>query len=76
MDRSELERAGEWATRAAAEVVAEAARQLGELVPPESRAHLFKAQRELFLAALAAIEHRRGGAAKGHRRRPRKIHVD
>jgi hypothetical protein len=46
------------------------------LVPPESRAHLLKAQREMFLAAAAAVEHRRHPRGPKGRRRARKIVLD
>lgn len=77
MEREEAARIGAWAARLLGEAVAKAAAELGELVPPESRAHLLKAQREVLLAAAAAVRHRRGsGGSKSHRRRVRKITLD
>jgi hypothetical protein len=58
------------------EVVSRAAGEIGDLVPPESRAHLLKAQREMFLAAAAAVEHRRHPRGPKGRRRARKIVLD
>ncbi|HUY57928.1 MAG TPA: hypothetical protein VMV12_08880 [Candidatus Micrarchaeaceae archaeon] len=76
MERDEAARLGKWAVRQLGGVVIKAVDELGELVPPESRSHLFKAQREVFLAAAAAIEHRRHPKAPKGRRRARKIVLD
>jgi hypothetical protein len=76
MEREEAARVGEWAVRQIGEVVSRAAGEIGDLVPPESRAHLLKAQREMFLAAAAAVEHRRHPRGPKGRRRARKIVLD
>ncbi len=76
MEREEAARIGQWAARQIGGAVASAASELGELLPPESRAHLLKAQREVFLAAAAAIEHRRNPKGPKSRRRPHKIILD
>lgn len=76
MEREEAARIGEWAIRQIGEVVFRAAGEIGDIVPPESRAHLLKAQREMFLAAAAAIEHRRHPKGSKARRRARKIVLD
>jgi hypothetical protein len=76
MEREEAARVGEWAVRQIGEVVSRAAGEIGDLVPPESRAHLLKAQREMFLAAAAAVEHRRHPQGPKGRRRARKIVLD
>jgi hypothetical protein len=77
MEREDAARVAEWAARLLGEAAVRAARDVGDLVPEESRAHLLKAQRELFLAANAAIEHRRNPKrAKGHRRQAHKIPLD
>jgi hypothetical protein len=77
MEREDAARVAEWAARLVAGAAVRAARDLDDLVPKESRAHLLKAQRELFLAANAAIQHRRNpGGAKGPRRHARKIPLD
>ncbi|MGC1183666.1 MAG: hypothetical protein WBA31_00760 [Candidatus Dormiibacterota bacterium] len=76
MEREEAARMGEWALRQIGEVVSRAAGEIGDMVPPESRAHLLKAQREMFLAAAAAIEHRRHPKGSKSRRRARKIVLD
>lgn len=77
MEREEAARLGAWAARLLGEAVTRAARELGELVPPESRAHLLKAQREILLAAAAAVQHRSSPpGAKSQRRRARKISLD
>ncbi|MGH7667522.1 MAG: hypothetical protein ACRENY_02295 [Candidatus Dormibacteria bacterium] len=73
MEREEAVRLGEWAARQMAGAVVRAA---GELVPRESRTHLLKAQREVFLAAAAAVEHRRHPKSEKSRRRARKIDLD
>ncbi|HEY6537866.1 MAG TPA: hypothetical protein VI138_02355 [Candidatus Dormibacteraeota bacterium] len=76
MEREEAARIGEWAVRHLGEVVTKAADELGDLVPPESRSHLLKAQREMFLAAAAALEHRRHPKGQKGKRRARKIVLD
>ncbi|MGA7172883.1 MAG: hypothetical protein WCB86_08440 [Candidatus Dormiibacterota bacterium] len=76
MEREEAARLGQWAVRQLGGAVTKAAGELGELVPPESRAHLLKAQREVLLAAAAAIEHRRHPKGPKGRRRARKIVLD
>ena len=77
MEREEVARQfGGWAARQIGGAVARAAGELGELVPPESRVHLLKAQREVFLAASAALEHRRHSQGSKSRRRARKIVLD
>lgn len=76
MEREEATRIGEWAVRQLGGAVTKAAAELGELVPPESRAHLLKAQRELVLAAAAAIGHRRHPKGPKGRPRARKIDLD
>lgn len=77
MEREDAARLAEWAARLLGEAAVRAARDLGDLVPKESRAHLLKAQRELVLAATAAIQHRRNPkGAKGQRRHARKIPLD
>ena len=76
MEREEAARMGEWALRQLGVVVARAAGEIGDMVPPESRAHLLKAQHEMFLAAAAAIEHRRHPKGSKGRHRARKIVLD
>ncbi|HVB54721.1 MAG TPA: hypothetical protein VNF24_11100 [Candidatus Acidoferrales bacterium] len=76
MEREEAARIGQWAARQLGGVVVKAVGELGELVPPESRVHLLKAQREVFLAAAAAVEHRRNPKGTKSRRRARKIVLD
>lgn len=76
MEREDAARMGEWAVRQIGEAVARAAGEIGHLVPPESRAHLLKAQREMVLAAAAAIEHRRHAKGPEGRRRAHKIDLD
>jgi hypothetical protein len=77
MQRDDAARVAEWAAKLLGEAAVRAARDVGDLVPLESRAHLLKAQRELFLAATAAIEHRRNPkGAKGPRRQIHKIPLD
>jgi CO/xanthine dehydrogenase Mo-binding subunit len=77
MEREDAARVAEWAARLVGEAAVRAARDLEDLVPKESRAHLLKAQRELFLAANAAIQHRRNPqGAKAQRRQARKIPLD
>ena len=76
MEREDVARIGEWAARRLGEAVVKPAGELGELVPPESRAHLLKAQHEVLLAAAAAIEHRRHPKGPKSRRRARKIVLD
>ena len=71
-----MEREGVWAVRQLGGAVTKAAGELGELVPPESRAHLLKAQHEVVLAAAAAIEHKRHPKGPKGRRRARKIVLD
>ncbi|MGB6772324.1 MAG: hypothetical protein WBF51_10035 [Candidatus Dormiibacterota bacterium] len=59
------------------ETAVRAARDVGDLVPQEARVHLLNAQRELFLAANAAIQHRRNPkGAKRQRRQAHKIPLD
>jgi hypothetical protein len=76
MEREEAARLGVWAVRQLGGAVTKAAGELGELVPPESRAHLLKAQHEVVLAAAAAIEHKRHPKGPKGRRRARKIVLD
>lgn len=77
MEREDAARVAEWAARLLGEAAVRAARDVGDLVPQESRAHLLKAQRELFLAASAAIQHRRNPkGTKGHHRQAHKIPLD
>ncbi|MGA7088789.1 MAG: hypothetical protein WA695_04390 [Candidatus Dormiibacterota bacterium] len=77
MDREEAARVAEWAARMLGEAAVRAARDVGDLVPQESRVHLLNAQRELFLAANAAIRHRRNPkGATGQRRQAHKIPLD
>lgn len=76
MEREEAARIGQWAVRQLGGVVTKAAGELGELVPPESRAHLLKAQREVFLAAAAAVDHRRHPEGHKAKRHARKIVLD
>jgi hypothetical protein len=76
MEHEEAARLAGWAARLLQEGVARAASELGELVPQESRAHLLKAQRELLLAAAAAVEHRRRHQGSPARHRPHKIVLD
>jgi|GEM_PF-2840640 len=77
MEREDAARVAEWAARLVGEAAVRAARDLEDLVPKESRAHLLKAQRELFLAANAAIQHRRHATGtKGSRPQARKIPLD
>ncbi|MGH7642988.1 MAG: hypothetical protein ACRENX_08265 [Candidatus Dormibacteria bacterium] len=76
MEREEAARIGQWAARQLGGMVVRAASELGELVPPESRAHLLKAQREVLLAAAAALEHKRNPKGSKSRRRARKIVLD
>ncbi|MGC2191332.1 MAG: hypothetical protein WA751_03250 [Candidatus Dormiibacterota bacterium] len=76
MEREEAARLGVWAVRQLGGAVTKAAGELGELVPPESRAHLLKAQREVVLAAAAAIEHKQRPKGPKGRRRARKIVLD
>ncbi|HVB14731.1 MAG TPA: hypothetical protein VNH38_08265 [Candidatus Dormibacteraeota bacterium] len=76
MERAEVARIGAWAARQIGVAVARAAGELGELVPPESRVHLLKAQREVYLAAAAAMEHRHHPKETKSRRRAHKIVLD
>jgi hypothetical protein len=58
-------------------MVAHATRGVEELLPPEARIHLIRAQRELLLAAIAALEHHQGQAPEpADSRRVRKIPLD
>jgi hypothetical protein len=77
MEREEVARLGQWAVRLVGETLARAGSELDQLVPPESRVHLLKAQHEVLLAAAAAVEHRRHPkGSKSQRRRARKIVLD
>lgn len=69
---------GELALRTLGEMALGAARQLHDMVPPETRLHLVRAQRELVLAAVAALEHGQqpAPAARRRSRRVRKISLD
>ncbi|HEY6378573.1 MAG TPA: hypothetical protein VI316_05280 [Candidatus Dormibacteraeota bacterium] len=58
---------------------------VGELVPPEARAHLLNAQRELLLAATLTLEHHlsqrqrqpgEGADSPRRRRTPRPVKVE
>ncbi|MGH7609967.1 MAG: hypothetical protein ACREOD_08575 [Candidatus Dormibacteria bacterium] len=70
------DRLASWAARQLGRAAIRGARELGELVPVESRVHLLKAQRELFLAAKGVVDHRRHAADPDHRPKARKISVD
>lgn len=77
MEREDAARVAEWAARMLGETAVRAARDVGDLVPHEARVHLLNAQRELFLAANAAIQHRRNPkGAKRQRRQAHKIPLD
>lgn len=77
MARAELRGAAGLGLRLLAEAVQTAARQMGSAVPAEARLHLIRAQRELLLAAVAALEHReRDKPAAGRGSRVRKIPLD
>lgn len=76
MDQDEAIRLSGQALRLLGRATLKLADEVGELVPPESRSHLIKAQREVFLAAASAIEHRRNPKGKSSRHRPRKIALD
>jgi hypothetical protein len=77
MPRSEPNRVAETMVRAAAELLATLAHQLDGVLPAEARVHLIRAQRELLLAAVAALEHyQEKSPAEPEQRRVRKISLD
>ncbi|MGH7611713.1 MAG: hypothetical protein ACREN4_06815 [Candidatus Dormibacteria bacterium] len=76
MAASSMERLAAWAAGQMGRAAIRGAHELGELVPTESRVHLLKAQRELFLAAKGVVDHRRRPKDPGEARRARKISVD
>ncbi|MHB8393207.1 MAG: hypothetical protein ACYDC5_01605 [Candidatus Dormibacteria bacterium] len=59
------------------DVVIHVAHQLEEILPAEARIHLIRAQRELLLAAVAALEHHQAREyqepAETPRRRARRV---
>ncbi len=77
MRRSTTVNVGEQALRVVGEAILHAAGQVEELLPPEARLHLIRAQRELLLAAIAALEHHQESPPDtGSRRRVRRIPLD
>ena len=69
MDRRDARAAAQLAAQMAIAAAHLAERRLEEIVPLETRLHLVRAQRELVLAAVAALEarERRGPAQRGPR---------
>ncbi|MHB1500990.1 MAG: hypothetical protein ACYCYK_07465 [Candidatus Dormibacteria bacterium] len=68
---------GEGAARVLGEMVMHATHQFEDLLPAEARIHLIRAQRELLLAAIAALEHHQPADPVPPRtRRVRKIPLD
>ncbi len=76
MDRDEALRLGVWGLRLMGRTAGRMLDDLGELVPPESRSHLLRAEKEVLLAATSALEHHRKGGSGSGRHRPRKIALD
>ncbi len=77
MPRPASANVGEQALRVLGEVVLHAANQLEDLLPPEARIHLIRAQRELLLAAIATLEHHQAPPPAGRgSRRVRRISLD
>ena len=68
---------GEQALRTLGDAILHAANQLEDLLPPEARIHLIRAQRELLLAAIATLEHHQAPPPAGRgSRRVRRISLD
>jgi hypothetical protein len=60
MPRTGAGNVGQSAAHVLGEMVISATRGMEDLLPPEARIHLIRAQRELLLAAIAALEHHQG----------------
>jgi hypothetical protein len=77
MPRAATTNVGEQALRVLGDAILHAAAQMEDLLPPEARIHLIRAQRELLLAAIAALEHHQAPPPAGRGgRRVRRISLD